>query len=106
MVKDRLFKTLTLMMNHLDRVYSPDDYNCDISLARATQGRGFKANGTLLFEVCKRSGFPIVNGRVGEDFEFGKCTYVSSFASSLIKCVIAGKVLFRYITTFCVLVQT
>ena len=78
---------------HMDVL--PDDYNCDISLPTATQGRGFKTKGTLLLEFCKRSGFPIVNGTVGEDFEFGTCTYVCSFASSLIKCVIAEKVLFR-----------
>ena len=80
----------------------PDDYTCDISLPRATQDRGINANGTLLLDFCKRSGFRIVNGRIGEDSEFGKCTYVGSRGSSLIDYVIADQALFKYFTKFCV----
>ena len=40
----------------------PDDYTCDINLPRATQDRGFNANGTCLLDFYKRSGFRIVNG--------------------------------------------
>ena len=71
-------------------------------MPRANQDRCLNANGTLLLEFCKRSGFHIVNGRVGEDSEFGKCTYVGSRGTSLIDYVIADQALFKFFTKFCV----
>ena len=85
---------------HMDTL--PDDYVCDINLLRSTQDSGFNANGNLLLDFCKRSGFRIVNGRVGEDAGVGKCTYVGSRGSSLIDYVIAVQDLFKYFSNFCV----
>ena len=85
---------------HMDTL--PDDYVCDINLPRSTQDSGFNANGNLLLDFCKRSGFRIVNGRVGEDAGDGKCTYVGSRGSSLIDYVIADQDLFKYLSNFCV----
>ena len=80
---------MPLDVTHMD--VFPDDYTCDGSLPRANQDRGLNSNGTLLLDFCKRSGFRIVNGRVGEGSEFGKCTYVGSRGSSLIDYVIADQ---------------
>ena len=80
----------------------PDDYTCDVSLPRANQDRCLNANGTLLLDSCKLSGLRIINGRVGKDSEFGKCTYVGSCGSSFIDYVIADQALFKYFTKFCV----
>ena len=80
----------------------PDDYVCDINFPRSTQDSGFNGNGNLLLDFCKRSGFRIVNGRVGEDAGVGKCTYVGSRGSSLIDYVIADQDLFKYFSNFCV----
>ena len=87
---------------HMDTL--PDDYTCDINLPRATQDSGFNANGTYtcLLDFCKRSGFRIINGRVGEDSGVRKCTYVDSRGSSLIDYVIADQELFEYFSNFCV----
>ena len=47
------------------------------------------ANGSLLFDICRKTGFRVVNGRIGENDGVGKCTYVGSRGSSLIDYVIA-----------------
>ena len=85
---------------HMDTL--PDDYTCDINLPRATQDSGFNANCSCLLDFCKRSGFRIVNGRVGEDSGVRKCTYVGSRGSSLIDYAIADQELFEYFSDFCV----
>ena len=78
------------------------DYTCDINLPRATQDSGFNANGTRLLDFCKRSGFRIVNGGVGEVSGVGKCTCVGSRGSSLIDYVIADEELLEYFSNFCI----
>ena len=77
-----------------------DDYTCDINFPCATQDFGFNANGLIVFNFYKRSGFRIVNGRVGDDSKIGKCTYVGFCGSSLNNDEIANQELFRYFTNF------
>ena len=72
-IADRDDFVLLDVSTHID--VFPDDYTCDISLPCATQDRGINANGTLLLDFCKRSGFRIVNSRIVEDSEFRKCGF-------------------------------
>lgn len=85
---------------HMDAL--PEDYICDANLPRATQDKVGNANGSLLLEFCRKTGFRVVNGRIGEDAGVGKCTYVGSRGSSLIDFVVADPELFRYFSNFCV----
>ena len=60
------------------------------------------ANGSLLLDLCRKSGFRVVIGRIEEDDGVGKCTYVGSRGSSLIDYVITYTELFKYFSNFCV----
>lgn len=83
---------------HIDTL--PDDYICDINLPRATQDKGFNANGSLLLDFCRKTGLRVVNGRIAEDAGIGKCTYVGARGTSLIDYVIADPELFKYFSSF------
>ena len=52
------------------------------------------------FSFCKRSGFLIVNGKVGDDSKIGKCTYVGVCGSSLNYYVITNQEWFGYFSNF------
>ena len=83
---------------HIDIL--PDNYICDNYMPRATQDKGFNANGAALLDFCKRTGFRIVNGRVGADAAVGKCTYVGSRGSSLIDYVITNQDFLKHFSNF------
>ena len=56
----------------------------------------------MLLDLCRKTGFRVVNGRIGEDAGVGKCTYVGSRGSSLIDYVVADTELFKYFSNLCV----
>ena len=81
----------------------PDEYQEDAVLQRHSQDRGHtNSNGGLLLEFCKQTGLRLVNGRVGDDRNVGKYTFVNSIGSSVIDYVLCRPDLFDNVSHFCV----
>ena len=78
----------------------PDDYQLDAPMQRTSEDCGFNKYGTNLLDFCKLTGFRILNGRVGQDRNIGKYTYVGSTGKSLVDYVIASQALFPAVCTF------
>lgn len=73
-------------------IYSlPDDYVSDKELPRKSKDTAVNANGRLLLDFCKGTGFRIANGRVGHGGNVGECTYVGRNGSSLIDYVLVSQ---------------
>ena len=81
----------------------PEDYSADISLTRYSQDSGrLNNNGRMLLDLCKQTGLRIMNGRVGNDKNLGRYTYVGSRGSSVVDYVISTQNLFRNVESFTV----
>ena len=83
---------------HIDAL--PEDYMGDTALPRVSSDRSVNDNGTLLVDFCIQTGLRVANGRVGEDANEGKCTYVGSNGSSLIDYVIVSEELLGHFSEF------
>ena len=77
----------------------PDDYISDTNIRWVTQDKTVNENGYNLIDFCRHTGLRIANGRIGEDAEVGKCTYVGSAGTSLIDHVIVSENLFPSFST-------
>jgi len=83
--------------------FLPEDYCADVNLTRQSLGNGrLNSYGTQLLDICKQSGLRILNGRVGDDQNIGKYTYVASTGSSVVDYVISTPNMFNYISHFVV----
>ena len=51
-------------------------------------------------DFCKQNGLRICNGRIGEDRNFGKCTFIGSAGRSLVNYVISNPSMFEVFRTF------
>ena len=80
----------------------PDDYISDTERKRVSEDKVVNENGHDLIDFCKHTGLRIANGRIGEDAEVGKCTYVGSTGSSLIDYVLVSENLFDAFSSFTV----
>ena len=80
----------------------PDDYISDNERKRVSEGKVVNENGHDLIDFCRHTGLRIANGRIGEDDEVGKCTYVGSKGSSLIGYVLVSENLFAAFSSFTV----
>ena len=78
----------------------PEDYTGDTALPRVSSDRSVNDNGILLVDFCIQTGLRVANGRVGEDANEGKCTYVGSNGSSLIDYVIVSEELLGHFSEF------
>ena len=73
----------------------PDDYVPDEFLVRSSDDKTINSNGKILLDFCKQNGLRICNGRIGEDRNFGKCTFIGSTGRSLVDYVISNPSLFK-----------
>lgn len=79
----------------------PDDYITDNFCPRFSQDIGHvNNNGVALLDFCKQTGLRILNGRTGNDFGIGQCTFVGHQGTSLIDYVLASESMFDCITSF------
>ena len=78
----------------------PDDYTNDMFLPRNSQDTIVNRNGKLLIDFCKESGLRIINGRIGEDAEVGKYTFIGSQGKSVVDYVIVSPSLMELFKTF------
>ena len=69
-------------------------------LCRVSEDKGFNRYGSELLDFCKQTGLRILNGRVGNNENIGKCTYVVSTSKSLVDYVISSQQLFPLINIF------
>ena len=77
-----------------------DDYVSDTSLNRVFQDNvSLNSNDTLLLELCKQTGFCILNGRVCGDKDIGRYTYVSPKCSSEVDYVITSQNIIKKMLT-------
>ena len=79
-----------------------DEYAVDTPLSRVSEDKGFNRYGSELQTMgfCKQTGLRILNGRVGNNGNIGKCTYVGSTSKCLVDYVISSQQLFPLINTF------
>jgi len=82
--------------------FLPEDYCADVNLTRQSLNGRLNSYGTQLLYICKQSGLRILNGRVGDDQNIGKYTYVASTGSSVVDYVISTPNMFNYIRHFAV----
>ena len=57
--------------------------------------KSINTNGRKLLDFCKQNGLHICNGRIGEDKNVGKFTYIASTGRSVIDYVISNPALFH-----------
>ena len=81
----------------------PDDYTSDTEFQRVSEDETVNENGHSLIDFCKHTGLRIANGRIGDDADTGKCTYVGSAGSSLIDYVLVSENLFNCFSSFMVM---
>ena len=77
----------------------PDDYISDTNIRRVTHDQTVNENGYNLIDFFRHTGLRIAIGRIGEDAEVGKCTYVGNAGTSLIDYVIVSEKLFPSFST-------
>lgn len=79
----------------------PDEYISDTQLPRFSQDEGHvNNNGLLLLDFCKQTGLRIMNGRVGNDSEIGRYTFVGHRGCSVVDYGICSQNLFNFIKEF------
>ena len=84
---------------HIDVL--PDDYTPDTIMHRWSEDVGHvNNNGLLLLDFCKQTGLRIMNGRVGQDREIGRYTFVGNRGSSLVDYVLGSQEMFNLIKSF------
>lgn len=64
--------------NLLDMDVLPSEYCMDVNTNRQSQDRCTNDNGNRLLELCKQTGLRIMNGRVCNDRDIGRYTFVGS----------------------------
>jgi hypothetical protein len=69
----------------------PDDYTSDNNIPRVSQDYGTNEFGTLLLDFCKQTGLRILNGRLFNDADIGKYTYIGANGCSVVDYVIASE---------------
>ena len=57
-------------------------------------------SGLLLLDFCKQTGLRIMNGRVGQDREIGRYTFVGNRGSSLVDYVLGSQEMFNFVKSF------
>ena len=77
----------------------PDDYVPDEFFVRSSEDKTINSNGRKL-DFCKQNGLRICNGRIGEDRNFGKCTFIGSAGRSLVNYVISNPLMFEVFRKF------
>ena len=81
--------------------FLPEDYCTDSCLKRCSMDKGrLDNNGTLLLDLCKQTGLRILNGRVGNDKNIGRHTFVGNRGSSVVDYVITTQNLITYVNNF------
>ena len=79
----------------------PDDYLIDANMNRVSQDKGhIDSNGRLLLDLCKQTGLRILNGRVGNDKNIGRYTFVGSNVSSVVDYVLTTQNLLQNVDDF------
>ena len=79
----------------------PDDYCIDFNSSRTSQDKGrLNNNGHLLLDLCKQTGLRILNGRIGNDKNIGRYTYIGHNGSSVVDYIISSQNLLNYVTFF------
>ena len=79
----------------------PDDYTADRFMHRQSEDVGHvNNNGLLLLDFCKQTGLRIMNGRVGQDREIGRYTFVGHRGSSLVDYVLGSQEMFNFVKSF------
>ena len=78
----------------------PEDYVLDEYISRPSQDKIINTNGRKLLDFCKLNGLRICNGRIGEDKEIGKYTYVGSTGSSVVDYVLTNPTMLELINKF------
>ena len=78
----------------------PDDYVPDEFLVRSSEDKTINSNGRKLLDFCKQNGLRICNGRIGEDRNFGKCTFIGSTGRSLVDYAISNPSMFEVFHKF------
>ena len=86
--------------NLLEMDVLPPEYCIDVNTNRQSQDRCTNDNGNRLLELCKQTGLRIMNGRVCNDRDIGRYTFVGSRGSSVVDYVIATQNLFKNVTSF------
>ena len=85
----------------VDNNLLPDEYQEDVILQRCSQDSGHSnSNGGLLIDLCKQTGLRLLNGRIGDDQNIGKYTFVNSAGSSVIDYVLCRPDMLENITHF------
>lgn len=69
-------------------------------MRRVFDDKSINTNGRRLLDFCKQNGLHICNGRIGEDKNVGKFTYIGSTGRSVIDYVISNPALFHVICKF------
>ena len=78
----------------------PDDYVPDEFFVRSSEDKTVNSNGRKLLDFCKQNGLRICNGRIGEDRNFGKCTFIGNAGRSLVDYVISNPSMFEVFRKF------
>ena len=84
----------------------PESYVVDANLNDTIGYRSSKdrhivnENGHALLDVCKTTGYRIVNGRIGEDKNIGECTCVTHNGTSLVDYVLCKPEWFHHVCNF------
>ena len=78
-----------------------DEYKVDTVLdKRVSQDSKVNEYGRKLINLCISTGLRIVNGRLHEDKDMGKYTYIKKRGCSVVDYVIGSSDLFKYIHNF------
>ena len=78
-----------------------DDYVSDTSLNRVFQDNvSLNSNDTLLLDLCKQTGFCILNGRVCGDKDIGRYTYVSPKCSNVDYVITSQNIIKKNVDSF------
>ncbi len=80
----------------------PDDYINDDVMPRSSQDSGINENGRFLIDLCKETGLRIANGRVCEDANTGKFTFVDCRGSSMVDLVVVKSDILKCFSSFTV----
>ena len=83
----------------LNSGFLPDDYVQDQVLDRKSCDKNINEHGRLLLDMCKATGFRILNGRKDQDRE-GHFTCITSQGNSVIDLVLCRTDMFRFIYDF------
>ena len=78
----------------------PDDYVPDEFFVRSSEDKTINSNGRKSLDFCRQNGLRICNGRIGEDRNFCKCTFIGGTGRSLVDYVISNPSMFEVFCKF------